>query len=385
MKNQTIGNPAVGENFFDRPCIIKELWDAVDANSHILIAAPRRVGKTSILRKMQSEPKEGYGVIYITTEAADSEHEFWKKLFKGLTSDDNLNLLQRSIPKIALLLESITKNIKNIGPNGVDFCDGVPTDHATAFESIITKLNLDKKIVIMIDEFPQTVENIRLAKGDNSARLFLSANRALRQNPHLTDKVTFIYTGSIGLESVAAQLNGTKFINDLHCIKISPFTTKEAMQFVDELMVIRDLKLDESTKKYLIEKIEWLIPFYLQLIIKEIEISIETVVNTAAIDQAINRALDNRNHFEHWHTRLRSAFKNPEYLYAKDILNYLSEHNAIESSDIANLAAKREIVDEKEIIHTLVYDGYINNNDNVKQYRFNSPILRMWWYKNVAN
>ena len=41
--------------------------------------------------------------------------------------------------------------------------------------------------------------------------------------------------------------------------------------------------------------------------------------------------------------------------------------------------------DYKDIVVSLVYDGYINNNENIKIYRFNSPILRMWWRKYVAN
>jgi len=55
--------------------------------------------------------------------------------------------------------------------------------------------------------------------------------------------------------------------------------------------------------------------------------------------------------------------------------------------EIINIASKHSLDEDeaKEIIHSLVYDGYINNNDDVKIYRFNSPILKMWWYKNVAN
>ena len=39
----------------------------------------------------------------------------------------------------------------------------------------------------------------------------------------------------------------------------------------------------------------------------------------------------------------------------------------------------------QDVIKALIYDGYINNNDDAKIYRFNSPILKMWWYKNVTN
>ena len=105
------------------------------------------------------------------------------------------------------------------------------------------------------------------------------------------------------------------------------------------------------------------------------------------IDEAVTNSLENKNHFEHWRTKLKEALSTDEFKVAKEILNIIAENNTIDSLDIINIGTKHNIDNEhtKEIIHTLIYDGYINNNDNPKIYRFNSPILRMWWYKNVAN
>ena len=111
------------------------------------------------------------------------------------------------------------------------------------------------------------------------------------------------------------------------------------------------------------------------------------MVNRQMVDQAIDSSLQHRQHFETWLSKIKTAFKNKDYLFAKEILNTISENMSMESLNIANIAAKHSLNDDdaKEIIHSLVYDGYINNNDNPKEYRFNSAILRMWWNKNVAN
>jgi uncharacterized protein len=385
MKSYTIGGPAAGENFFNRPAIIDELWSALDSNSHLLIAAPRRVGKTSILLELRRRPKPGYGMLFVTTEAADSAAEYWKKLFNVLMTDENLGLFQKLSTSFAQSAISILKNIKSVGADGVEFGDGVTLDHAAAFERLIQKLNTDKKLVIMIDEFPQTVENISICEGKDSARKFLMANRALRQNPAIAGKVIFVYTGSIGLESVAAQLDGPKFINDLRRIKIGPFNLREAQIFIDELLNINQQTMDDAAKEYLLEKIEWHIPFYFQLIMQELSITGKSILSIQDIDIAINLALDQRNCFEHWHVRLKTALDTTSYKFAKEILNHISENMTIDSATIADRATKHGITNEKEILHTLVYDGYINNNDQPKCYRFNSPILRMWWNKNVAN
>lgn len=391
MNSLTVGPPAEGENFFERPDIIEDIWQAIEAGSHILIAAPRRVGKTSIMLKLREEPQDGYGVVYITTESADSEAEFWKKLFNGLIDDDNTRLLNLKSQKLSESLHSFISTIKkvSIAGSGIEFGDGV-FDYASAFEKMVSQLELDKKLVIMIDEFPQTIENIKEYEDEKSARSFLKTNRSIRQNPAITDKITFIYTGSIGLESVAEQLGGIKFINDLNSIKVLPLTQVEASGFIELLLETVDLEMSEEVIDYLVETIEWHLPFYFQLIIQGLERScrresISEITDTKQIDSAIDEVLQDKIYFENWNSRLKQSFDNALYKYAKAILNYLSEKHTIESSVIADIATKMGINDPKEVIDTLKYDGYINNNDNPKIYRFNSPILRMWWCKNVAN
>jgi hypothetical protein len=112
----------------------------------------------------------------------------------------------------------------------------------------------------------------------------------------------------------------------------------------------------------------------------------EPTVTHLVIDQAINNALENRNHFESWHSKLKTALDRKHYLFSKEVLNEISKADTLTSLDIVNIATKHSLEDEaRECIQSLIYDGYINNNDDVKIYRFNSPILRMWWNKNVAN
>ena len=141
----------------------------------------------------------------------------------------------------------------------------------------------------------------------------------------------------------------------------------------------------------LLGKIEWLIPFYIQLLIQELKtLSREygyDEIDSEMIDIAMERALSHQHLFANWRSKLKEGFKTEGYLFSKEILNRISEEGMMSSLKIRNIATKHELDDDyaREIIHSLVYDGYINNHDNVKEYRFNSPILKLWWYKNVAN
>jgi len=44
-----VGQVATGDKFFDRPGDIRNLWQKIKNGSNILLSAPRRTGKTSIL------------------------------------------------------------------------------------------------------------------------------------------------------------------------------------------------------------------------------------------------------------------------------------------------------------------------------------------------
>ena len=93
-----------------------------------------------------------------------------------------------------------------------------------------------------------------------------------------------------------------------------------------------------------------------------------------------------RIYFEHWFTRLRNAFKGDQFTFVKEVLNIISEEKKFASKKIVDLAIKHNLADSyTNLINTLKYDGYINNENDPKTYRFNSPLLREWWNRNVAN
>lgn len=48
MQNIT-GQPVVGDDLFGRDYELKTLWERLERGEHVLLLAPRRVGKTSLM------------------------------------------------------------------------------------------------------------------------------------------------------------------------------------------------------------------------------------------------------------------------------------------------------------------------------------------------
>lgn len=377
------GQVARKDSFWDRKEELEDIWYKINNGSHILLVAPRRVGKTSIMYKIMDTPQEETIVLYVDVESADRENEFWKKLFSRLTEEEFLNTLKTKANKFLTFLRKI--NIDEITTKGIKFGETLETNYAEAFKRVIKNLDTDKKLIFMIDEFAQSIENIIKHEGEREAQHLLKTHRELRQDQILSEKIIFIYAGSIGLESVAAKIESIATINDLAVVKVLPLGFDDAKMFIEALAISNAIDIDSNVIDYLLEKIEWLIPFYIQLIMDELRKARE-LVTEQTIDKAFQAILDNKNHFDHWRSRLQILADN-EYRFAKEVLSIISENTTMQSNEIINIATKHGLSedDAKEVIRSLVYDGYINNNDNPREYRFNSPILRMWWSKNVAN
>jgi uncharacterized protein YlzI (FlbEa/FlbD family) len=193
------------------------------------------------------------------------------------------------------------------------------------------------------------------------------------------------------LENIVGALNASQTINDLNTMPIGPFSTHDAADLIRALAVRPRLIIHDAHIEHLLKKVEWLIPFYIQLIMQEldtmtIDINGEKLVTSEMIDSALARIIEYRNCFENWHTRLRAVYKKDEYNFAKEILNLIAENGSLASGAIIDCATKHSLENAyKDIVNALKHDGYINNSPDPHIYRFNSPILKAWWFSNVAN
>jgi energy-coupling factor transporter ATP-binding protein EcfA2 len=59
-----IGNTATGNYYYDRPNIISNIWDEIEKGNHVLLAAPRRVGKSSVMKHMVKTCPPNYKCIF---------------------------------------------------------------------------------------------------------------------------------------------------------------------------------------------------------------------------------------------------------------------------------------------------------------------------------
>ena len=391
MKN-IIGQPARGDNFYPRKREVNKIIDSLSNCNNIQITAPRRVGKTSILWFLFDNDYANRRYVYVDTESIANEQEFFKKLLQEILRNEHIS----GSLKLKTAFEGANKFLKKLKSIkilnvGIELSQEMAThDYFEELENFLAGYALEESIelVILIDEFPQTIENIKLAN-EPEAVTFLQKNRTLRLNPEINGKVKFIYTGSIGLNQTVSRLNATATINDINSIEVGPLSDDEARDLFRELLKPYDLISSVAAEDTLLHIIQWYIPFHIQLIVQEIvqQATAGKDVSAAIVEHSVDSivSLKNQNHFDHYYTRLKVQFKDDSFKYADELLKDIATKDTVDKTYVFDLAAKYGLNnDYRKIIETLMYDGYINYIEDTKEYRFNSPIVKRWWLKFIC-
>jgi uncharacterized protein len=384
MKTIT-GSPARKKQFFKRPHLREKILKAIAANENLLISAPRRVGKSSILLDLVDSPDEKFYAVFVDTEAINSSDNFFKIILQAILDADQIESFGFFNNNIKDKLKKWTSRIAaiSIAGFGVEMDKKEKKTYYEEFCDFLNDIKLDeKKILLLIDEFPITVEKIQEAQGVEEAIHFLSQNRALRQNPVFQEKIHFIYTGSIGLFTAVKKIKATDKINDLREIKIEALNKEDAVKLLT-LLLKEDCNHTPSkeTIDYILEKLEWWIPFYFQLMVRELaDLINENEITKITTDKAFEKIIENGNiYFEHFKDRLQKVFKSYDSLnFVNEFLLAVKQNADIDYSKALNLAEKHNVRNELDnILEVLKHDGYIVEVEN--NYKFYSPILKRWW------
>ena len=95
------GHTPRGKDFFPRDQIIERIYRRLDSGSHIFISAPRRAGKTSIMRYLEDFPREGYAFVYVSVEDIEDSESYFKLLSEELLESKAISKLAKASEKVS--------------------------------------------------------------------------------------------------------------------------------------------------------------------------------------------------------------------------------------------------------------------------------------------
>lgn len=374
-----LGPVATGDFYYQRQAIVDEVWFEIDKGSFVLMAAPRRVGKTSIMKHLENFPKENYKVVFKNVQSLKSENDFYKTIYGLILSCLNRsakfkNFLTKYVKSKSITEIDVTGNFK-IANNEFNYLEEI--------NAIINDIDKDgETLVLLIDELPEVLHNLYKNNKTEEAIGVLKNLRTWRQEEKY-HKLKFVLAGSIGIHYVVNTIEGRSTdLNDLRKVHCEALSFEEANNYIDWATNGATIQYNQELKTYLLTKIQYYIPYFLNIIFDEVDKKARknnTIqITVLDIDNAFNSVIENNDHFEDWKKRLSDYLPSNDYSYANTILTWIAHNDKITINKIYDFAKRFGKSDDyMDIIDELVKDGYIVQSE--KNYVFISPFLKGFW------
>ena len=376
-----IGPPVEGEDFFGREKEIRKANRLLDSNHSLLLSAPRRIGKSSLAKRLIEEKKQqGWKCVYIDLEETTTEEGFLRLVIEAFKENGIWKQLAEGMSKG---LVSVLDRIEKISLGPVDLNIGKREEQEDLYKNLKELIKHDEDTFIVVDEL--TLFLGILNKSENGAEkvaFILNWLRSLRQVSKTN--VRWLFCGSVGLRNFTSAMNLGYTINDLMEFGLGELSREEAEGLLSGLCKSEDMIMSEELINYTLDKLHWNIPYFIQVIFSKLAEEYEDEVTKESIDIAYNK-LCSENYLSTWSERL-SEYREFE-VPARQILKSLSTQPAgMERDAMLNIlmtgqdASKVEEVDYilSKVLEMLENDGYILKMDSIRTFR--SPLLRDYWF-----
>lgn len=376
-----IGPPVEGDDFFGREKEIQKANKLLDSSHSLLLSAPRRIGKSSLAKRLIEEKKnQGWKCVYIDLEETTTEDGFLNLVIEAFCKNGIWKQVAEGMSKgLASVLESIEKI--SLGP--VQFNFAKKEDQEDLYKNLKELIRHDEDTFIVVDEL--TLFLTILSKGEDGVEkvaFILNWLRSLRQVSRT--KVRWLFCGSVGLRNFTSAMNLGYTVNDLTEFSLDELSRDEAAGLLTELCKSENIEMSDELVEYTLNKLYWNIPYFIQIIFSNLAEDYEGKITQEDIDAAY-RKLCSENYLSTWSERL---VEYGEYeLPARQILKLLATlPEGIEREGMLNNlmtgldASKIEAVDYtlSKVLAMLENDGYIMKKDALRMFR--SPLLRDYWF-----
>jgi hypothetical protein len=377
----SMGRLAQGTAFFDRQEIMSRAWDLLKT-SNLLLLAPRRVGKSSLLTRMKEDgPARGYNTLYLSVPDAEDELDFIKRLVRAFRDAE-----WASGGWVSAFKDKLPEDLEVVLKTGLIELKAKKFDWRRPAEDLEVLLKASgPETLLLIDELPLLIASIvHQDPSGNRAERFLLWLKRLREQY----QPRWFFAGSIGLDSVARRLKLSGTIHDLQPLELGEFSAEKARVYLMGRGQYYQWALTAETIDAILLAVEWPIPFHLNLVFEELRAVVSEghgPPSPALVEIGLQRLIAHgRTHFDHWDERLAKLLDRRVQHYCEIILNLACRDASGVAVASIDLRLSRELSDDREraemlpqLLDLLISDGYLVRQAGLV--RFRSSLLRRYW------
>lgn len=265
-----VGSPVTGGDFFDREQELRELADLVRHGAHVMITAPRRIGKTSLLLETARRLGDSFAFLFVDLEACVDEADAVLKLAQ--TAGDHRDLRQKIHDAFRNVLGPLSR-LEEVGVSelSLKLRQGIQPDWREKASEICERLaGVGRPVVVALDELPVLVS--ALLSGDDRrmtperitrTRVFLSWLREATIRHR--GKIIFLVSGSIGLEPLLTRAGISETMTTFTPLPIGPWERPTALEYLKDRAGRAGVTFAEGAAERLVDQIGYLIPHHVAL------------------------------------------------------------------------------------------------------------------------
>lgn len=392
-----VGAPVRGSDFYGRDSLVELIWEKL-RTGNILLAAPRRFGKTSVMYRLIDQPRFNFKVVHADLEHMIEPAELISQLVVQLAQDTRLSKIANGLsyfPRTLWTRFKDTFSEVELLKLRVKLREQLRPKWQESGEELFKRIaDSETTIIFVLDEFPMMIDRMaRSEKHREEAKTLLRWLRSLRQSPN-TSNVRFLIAGSIGIGHVLNDLGEISAINDFEQVRLEPFPPQVAMGLLTELERSQKIKLSDPCKRKVLQLIGTHVPYFIQVIFSEIAKSYAqngARVTPKKIEQIYRDkvlGVDCKTYFDHYYGRLREYYQPHEEKAIKRILRELAVVGCLTRDACYQFyrenVEKSDIEQFNRLMTDLENDFYIRFAAAQRQYEFASKLLRDWWLRHYG-
>ncbi len=395
MPRNIVGGIAAGDDFFDREDLLDHLWRRLPRQSVELIA-PRRFGKTSVMRRLVDQPRHGVRVLFIDCETFDDPRLFVDALFNTLVLDRRVRARRgtaRALRGVAGLLGRIRGIKLDWEGIGVNLADPKAPRWSSSIEDVLAAVRKSgAATVVIVDEFSMMLDNLVRARIDPTLIVnLLTWFRDLRLKAQNHEPALgFVLGGSMSLEYWLRRLEATALMSDVERQEVSAFDVPTAAALIVAVAGGEGVQIPRDACDEMLVRIDPPIPFWIHALISFLvqEPGRARPVTAADVSSAYRDRLigtAGRHYFQPFEERL--GREDPVIRRGiQRVLTYLARlpwSQGVARSTLATLFARvtgnhsPEVFDA--VFADLQSDYYIRYDPETDLCYFAHKVLRDWW------
>lgn len=377
-----------------RDPLIQIIWEALESQS-LVITAERRIGKTTVLKKMEREPKPGWQPVYQDLERCHSPMEFAREVYGEI---------YRFLSKQGQVVRRGKEFLKKMGGTEIGGVFKLPETTTATWKDVLTHAiedlmdeysqNQRTKLLFLWDEMPYMLINIRNAEGEKTAMQVLDYLRWLRQTHN---NLRMVITGSIGLHHVITSLKDKNYgnapVNDMNAVEIPPLNENDAIHLADLLLAGEGLKLPNQRAPETVAAAAAIaheadyFPFYVHNIVRGLRVGELSATPENVAKVVATHLVDSGDPWQLRHYRERiSTYYPSDQRTVLLVLDHLAvEKETCSVNELLDMLKRVIPFDDREallrILSLMERDHYLKREDS-GAYRFRFPLIRRWWKLN---